>query len=126
MIKEVKQITVHDWDSFVEKTYGKPYSFQQQNGCKDRGIEVINTHDEYAEDFEATEIPFEINGEEMGVSFQTWLNTNPEDTAKHFNQSWGNNLFWERNFYPEANMIAKDLFEKGLLPKGEYQIEIDW
>jgi hypothetical protein len=124
MIKEIKQITVQDWDDLVKKTYGKIYSFQQQDGCKDRGIEVINTHDEYAEDFEATE----INDEEMGVSFQTWLNTSPEDTAKHFSPqySWDNELFWERNFYPEANMIAKDLFEKGLLPKGEYQIEIDW
>ena len=126
MIKEVKQITVQDWDNLVEKFYGKPYSFQQQDGCKDRGIEIINTHDEWAEDFEATEIPFEMNGEEMGVSFQTWLNTLPEDTAKHFEYAWGNGLFWERNFYPHASMIAKDLFEQGLLPQGEYQIAIDW
>jgi hypothetical protein len=127
-IKTVKQIDVDDWDKLVEDTYGKPYSFQQQDGCKSRGVEYINTHDDYLEDFEDTELPFEVNGEEMGVSFETWLNTDPKETAKKFNPNytWENNLFWERNFYPHPSMIAKDLYEKGLLEAGEYEIKIDW
>jgi len=128
MIKTIKQIDVSDWDKLVEETYGKIYSFQQQDGCKDRGTETISTNSDWAGDYENTEIPFEVNGDEMGVSFETWLNTKPEDTAKHFNPdyAWENRLFWKRNFYPDANMIAEDLCKRGLLEQGEYQIKIDW
>ena len=36
-ITNKKVVTVQDWDDLVTKTYGKPYSFQQQNGCQERG-----------------------------------------------------------------------------------------
>lgn len=125
--KTVKQVSVQDWDELVLSTYGKPYAFQQQDGCKGRGTEEITVpevDDDY--DYEETEIPFEVNGEEMGVSFETWLNTTPEDTAKHFNSDWENNLFWERNFYPEVSMVANDLYARGLIEAGTYGINIDW
>lgn len=127
-IKIVKQISVEEWDKLVSETYNKIYSFQQQDGCKSRGVEIIDTSDDWIEDFENTEIPFEVNGEEMGVSFETWLNTSSEDTAKHFNPEygWQNTMFWERNFYPHVSMITKDLCKKGLLEDGEYEIKIDW
>lgn len=127
-INNIKQIDVQDWDKLVSTTYNKIYSFQQQEGCKDRGIETINTEENYLEDYENTEIPFKVNGEKMGVSFKTWLDTSPEDTEKYFNSQykWENNMFWERNFYPHASMIAKDLCEKGLLESGKYQININW
>lgn len=35
------------------------------------------------------------------------------------------NLFWERNFYPDINTLANDLYKKGLIKKGEYLIVID-
>jgi hypothetical protein len=124
-INKRNQIKVDDWDDLVESTYNKIYSFQQQDECKDRGIETISTEDE-EEDFENTEIPFEVNGEEMGVSFETWLNTSPEDTKKYFEFEYENKLFWERNFYPHVSMIIKDLYKKGLIEKGEYDINIDW
>ena len=43
MLKFEKQnmVDVSDWDDLVEKTYGRTYSFQQQDGCKDRGIHPI-------------------------------------------------------------------------------------
>lgn len=127
-INTIKQIEVSDWDEFVIKTYNKPYNFQQQDGCQSRGIVGISVPSEYIDDFENTEIPFEVNGEEMGVSFDTWLNTNPEDTKKHFDSenTWENDMFWERNFYPSIGMIINDLYKKGLIEKGEYQINIDW
>ena len=130
-IKNVKQITVQDWDKFVKETYGKPYSFQQQDDCKGRGVETICVPTEYPEDYEATEIPFEINGEEMGISFETWLNTTPEYIKSKFTNDKGTldvgvNLFWYRNFYPHVDMIINDLHKKGLLEEGEYQIIIDW
>jgi hypothetical protein len=35
--KSINIIEVQDWDALVEETYGKPYSFQQQDDCKPRG-----------------------------------------------------------------------------------------
>lgn len=29
-------IEVQEWDALVEKTYGRPYKFQQQDGCQSR------------------------------------------------------------------------------------------
>jgi len=31
-IQNSKLISLEDWDNCVQKTYGKPYSFQQQDG----------------------------------------------------------------------------------------------
>jgi hypothetical protein len=125
-IKTIKQIDVDEWDNLVEQTYGKIYSFQQQDDCQPRGIVNITVPSNYVEDFENTEIPFEVNGSEMGVSFETWLNTTPEETRKHFKDDFENRLFWDRNFYPSIDMIINDLHSKGLLEEGKYQINIDW
>jgi len=145
-IKTVKQISIQDWDELVEKTYNKVYSFQQQDGCKERGVVTIWT--DGPEDFENDTIPEIINGEEMGVSFKSWLERHTEtplnptkEQLKECKYYWGKteedeskwkkdkshiNLFWERNFYPHVSMIANDLFKRGLLEAGEYQIVIDW
>jgi hypothetical protein len=147
-IKTVRQISVQDWDELVEKTYGKIYSFQQQEDCKSRGIETISTEEDEIEDFENDSIPEIINGEEMGVSFKSWIERdinaplNPTDEElKKCGYYWGKeekdkqkwktdkshiNLFWKRNFYPHPNVIAHDLFKRGLLEAGKYQIVIDW
>lgn len=121
-------IDVQDWDNLISQTYDKIYSYQQQDGCKERQTVTITVPVKDPEDFKNTEIPFEVKGKEMGVSFQTWLNTSPEDTAKHFNPKfgWQNKMFWGRNFYPHEDMIINDLYAKGLLEAGEYDIKIDW
>ena len=126
MIKmtEVNMIEVGDWDALVEKTYGRPYSFQQQDGCKGQGIFRI-TIPSIPNDFVEDSIAEEVNGTEMGVSFKAWLSRDPKNIDP-FGNEWRNNIFWERNFYPDAQMVANDLFERGLIPKGEYIINIDW
>jgi len=129
--KNTKVIEVTDWDNLITETYGKPYSFQQQDGCKSRGVHVLTIPSQYAEsnDLEMNEnILFEINGDEMGVKFNTWLNTSVEEiNKKHPERYRGqNNLFWDRNFYPDVDVIANDLHKKGLIEKGEYTINIDW
>ena len=125
--KTVKLIEYLDWNNFVIDIYGKPYNFQQQFGV-DRGIERFSVPYPYEDefDFENTSIPFEVNGNEYGVSFETWLNTSPEDTLKYFDSEFANRLFWVRNFYPDVSMIVMDLHSKGLLEEGEYVIAIDW
>lgn len=143
-----KVIEVQDWDALVQQTYGKVYSFQQQDDCKQRGVEEISTGEEYLEDYGNDTIPEVINGQKMGVSFKAWLARDPKtplnptkEELKECGYYWGKteedekewkedmnhiNMFWERNFYPYANMIANDLCKKGLLEKGDYLINIDW
>ena len=125
-----KVIEVQDWDDLVQKTYGRPYAFQQQDDCKDRGVEYITVPDtEYVHDFSRETIPEVVNGREMGVSFKAWLARDPKqelDSKDEWERKNGINLFWERNFYPHVSMIANDLHAKGLLEAGEYTINIDW
>ncbi len=147
--KSVKVIDCFDWDELVQETYNKIYCFQQQNGCRDRGTYDLTIPCEWDdEDDMNDEIPEIINGDKMGVKFEVWLkrdckeSLNPTDKElKSCNYYWGKtdedkekwkndtshiNLFWERNFYPDINTVANDLYRKGLIEAGEYVIDIDW
>lgn len=118
-----KVIRVDDFNRFVERTYGRPYNFQQQDGCKPRGTFRFKVPD-IADDYENETISNGIDSEDMGVSFKAWLERDPKECkgfARHYLD-----MFWERNFYPEFQMVANDLYNKGLLEAGEYYIEIDW
>lgn len=125
--KKVEMIEVQDWDDLVEKTYGRPYSFQQQEGCQDRGTIELTVPSIEAMDEEMNDaIPEEVNGEVMGVKFAVWLARDPKQKIRGQKYDWELTLFWERNFYPDLYTVANDLHAKGLLPAGEYVINIDW
>jgi hypothetical protein len=126
--KNVKQIDVNDWDKLVSKTYGRTYSFQQQDGCKERQSWGIIVPVEDPEDYENDTVPEIVNHEEMGVSFEAWLKRDPEQklSSPDDQESWSLALWWERNFYPNVDMIINDLHSKGLLEAGEYEIDINW
>ena len=62
----------------------------------------------------------------MGVSFKAWLARDPKEWNGDPNKKNCLELFWERNFYPSLESVANDLYEKGLLPAGNYAINIDW
>ncbi len=127
MIKftEQKVIRVSDWDNLVEETYGKPYNFQQQEDCQPRGVRHLYVPSG-EDDYENDTVPEVINGDEMGVSFKAWLARDPKEWNGEGQDRTFLNLFWERNFYPSLYAVANDLHEKGLLPAGEYIINIDW
>lgn len=126
MIKNVKMIEVSDWDKLVTETYGKPYNFQQQDGCQSRGIFHLTIPSEYACDDEMNdEIPEIINGEIMGVKFKKWLERDPNQPVAG-RTDYGIGLWWDRNFYPDIHTVANDLHKRGLIEAGEYSIEIDW
>lgn len=118
-------IDVGDWDDLVITTYGKPYRFQQQDGCKERQNVNITIPDGN-EDYENDSIPDEINGRDKGVSFAAWIARDPKEWNGKPENGFMVNMFWERNFYPDVQMIANDLHAKGLIPAGEYVIDIDW
>lgn len=126
--KNIKTIKVSDWDDLVEKTYGKPYRFQQQDGCRNRGVYdlTIPCEEDCDEEMNNT-IPEQVNGEIMGVKFCAWLARDPKRPLKgDIKAQWNTDLFWYRNFYPCVETIANDLYKKGLIETGEYRINIDW
>lgn len=127
--KNTKIINLFDFDKLVQETYNRPYSFQQQDGCKDRGIYQFEVPNKWVfEDFENDSLPEVVNGDEMGVSFKAWLERDPKQKLSNpeDQQSWSIDLWWERNFYPNVDMIIDDLYKKGLIESGEYSIKIDW
>lgn len=127
-IKNVMMIEESDWNELVQKTYGRPYDFQQQEDCRDRGTYDLIVPCPNAEDYTTNEVPEIVNHSEMGVSFAAWLARDPNKPLNDNNncESWEIKLWWERNFYPSIEMIANDLHAKGLLKEGKYIINIDW
>ena len=120
-------IDVSDWDALVTETYGRPYSFQQQDGCKARGRESLTVSLCEPDDYDnEVVVPDVINGEEMGVSFTAWLARDPKEWNGEVGDERWLDLFWERNFYPTAESIGNDLLKRGLIEAGEYVIDIDW
>ncbi len=123
-----KVINVQDWDDLVIETYNRPYSLQQQDDCMPRQRIHISVP-EYPDDYTNETVPEVVNGDKMGVSFQAWLNRDPEqklDTDDEWDRENGLELWWHRNFYPDISMIINDLHKKGKIESGKYVIDIDW
>ena len=85
-------------------------------------ITIPSRGDDYPND----SVPEVINGEKMGVSFQAWLARDPNEWNGNEEDKNFLSLFWDRNFYPDIQTLANDLHSKGLIPAGDYVIEIDW
>lgn len=124
-IRNEKVIDVGDWDKLVETTYGRMYNFQQQDGCKERQRVRLTIPDEFY-DYENDTVEETVNGPEEGVSFAAWLARDPQQGLPGREDTWGLELWWHRNFYPDVQMIANDLYAKGLIEAGDYVIDIDW
>lgn len=124
---ETKQwVSCSDLDSLVKKVYQRPYSFQQQDDCKARGTHHVSVPVKRPDDYSNKTVAEEINGEEMGVSFSAWLARSPKAWGGAKKDARYIDMFWERNFYPNVEMVLNDLHARGLLAAGDYVIEIDW
>ncbi len=125
---EKRVIDSFDWDDLVQKTYGRPYCFQQQWGCQDRGVRnlTISASEGYDDSSMNDSIPEVINGEQMGVKFDVWLKRDPTEWNGDKEDERFLDMFWERNFFPDIDMVANDLCKKGLIEAGDYIINIDW
>lgn len=115
--KTQKVIDVQDWDQLVSNTYGRPYNFQQQDGCKEWSITVPCAPEDYDR---------VVNHNKMGVSFRAWLERDPKQPLEGQRYNFQLGLWWARNFYPNVSMVINDLHNRGLLEAGEYVIDIDW
>lgn len=122
-----KVIDVSDWDKLVSDTYKRPYSFQQQEGCKERGTFELTIPSDISEDNDMHDsVPEIINGDQMGVKFSVWLARDPKEWNGKKEDKTFLDLFWDRNFYPDVHTLANDLHTKGLIKAGTYTIDIDW
>lgn len=124
-----KVITDRDLDAIVEETYGRPFCYQQQDGCRERRREYVTVPVSHPYDYPRNTIEEKVNGDEMGVSFEAWLARDPKqplNTTDRWDREHGLPLFWQRNFYPSIDMVLNDLHAKGLIEAGDYTIDIDW
>lgn len=130
--KRIEQISVQDWDELMMETYGRLYSFQQQDGCKECGTYKFTVPVISPEDYENDSVPEVVNHNDMGVSFSAWLARDPKQpldgdgTGEATSEQWEIDLWWARNFYPHVDIVIDDLYKRGLLPAGEYSIDFDW
>lgn len=121
-----KVIDLWDWDELVIKTYNRQYSLQQQDGCKERQRVYITIPQQTECEYKNTTVPEIVNGKERGVSFKAWLERNPAQKLEGQEYDFELSLWWNRNFYPDVQMVANDLHAKGLIEAGDYVIDIDW
>lgn len=124
-----KVIDLQHWNNFIQTIYGKPYNFQQQDGCKEKQAFSLDIPSKFSNDEQMNDsIPEVVNGKEMGVKFDVWVARDPEQKLSNpkSQNSWSISLWWERNFYPDIYTLANDLYKKGLIEAGEYIIDIDW
>lgn len=125
-----KVVEVQEWDRFVTDMYGRPYEFQQQAGCRSRGVFDFEVPLKYEpEDFNNTTVPENCESDQRGVSFKAWLERDPNQKLNsecEWERERGLPIWWARNFYPDISMIIQDLHSKGFLEDGDYTINIDW
>ena len=106
----------------------EPIVFNNKMAVKIVVFILLQFHGDY-DDYENDSVPEEVNHDDMGVSFKAWLARDPAqqlDTKDDWERRHGLRLWWERNFYPDVQMLANDLHAKGLVEAGEYIINIDW
>lgn len=119
------KLSVQEWDKLVTDTYKRPYKLQQQDGCKARGKFKI-TVPATAHGYQNSSVPEEVNGQQVGVSLKAWLERDPTQWGGPENKKIFLDLFWARNFYPEVQTLANDMYLKGVIEAGQYTINIDW
>lgn len=129
-IQKSNIIEASDWDAFVSATYQRPYHVQQQDGCSDRGIRRFKVPDQDNNDDMHDSVPEICNHDDKGVKFEAWLKRDPKQhlcaDEECSEEQWVIDLWWDRNFYPDFQKVANDLHAKGLLPAGNYILNIDW
>lgn len=119
-------LEVADFNELVENVYKKPYNLQQQNGCYDRRKLYLTIPSASNDNDMHDDIPDKVNGEYRGVKFATWLQRDPLQKSDNLNDDLSLEIFWHRNFYPDLNTLANDLYQNGLIESGKYGIRIDW
>lgn len=117
--KVVRQIDCWDWDEYIKTHYNKPYKFQQQAGCRDRGSVAITVPADPDDDFDD-------DWRSKQVSLQEWIDAEFDGSFDNTIEEYRTKLEGNRNFYPPLAEVINDLYDKGLLEAGDYEIIVDW
>ena len=130
-IEKLNVISDANWSRFVSETYGRPYWFSYQR-WRDQGekglyrftlpLEDIEEFDEHGE-CDVEDIP---KPKWFGVKFEYWLERDPKKPLVGQTKDEQLEDWWENSFYPSHEVIANDLFNKGILEAGDYAIGVDW
>lgn len=123
--ENLRVIENYKWNEFISSIYNLPYNYQQQNDRQNTNFEFNIPNDLEEEDLGSDSIPYEVNGEDECVKFDTWKNSDFEEIGKNFEYEVETKLFYERNFYPSIFQILNDLYNRGLIEEGDYLIRID-
>lgn len=129
--KKTNAITERDWNELVQSTYCKPYNLQQQGGCMDNGsfveFSVPNTAEDDGKDEAILEKEYHDQKDSYrGATFEQWLSRDSKKPLNGQEYDWQLDFFWSRNFYPNLEVLAQDLYKKGLLEEGHYSIHVSW
>ncbi|TDP29888.1 hypothetical protein [Nocardia ignorata] len=120
--RTVTLIHESEFSKLVTETYGRPYRFQQQDGCR-WGQDTV-----YLFDVPHPEGGWESIEEFRGCyaegvpTVEEWANTPIGD----YEHSWQTELHWRREFYPPFEAVIDDLHARGLIDAGSYGLHIWW
>lgn len=118
-IEKVNLISENDFSKLAVDTYGRPYQLQQQGDCLGQDTIIRLT------------VPEEPMGW-TGPTLEEWrerpLNLQPEEYTRGDweEHTYLRDMWWEREFYPDVQVVANDFHARGLLPEGDYVIHIWW
>lgn len=124
MIKtlDLKIIDASDWSQLVKETYNLPYNLRWQDDGIEGGIIILKVPTK-GYDYDSTPENIDFN-EGRGISFKSWLTHNPKEWEPDFSEIPFLERFGKYNFYPHLEILANDLYQKGLLPAGDYGINV--
>ena len=107
------------WNKQVSKIYGRPYSIEDQFEFN-RVLEFKVPNRSF--DFANETVEENEDTKETGVNFKSWITRDPDQKIGSDPRAFVTTLWWYRAFYPDIEVLANDLFKKGLLERGEYVI----
>ena len=82
---------------------------------------------DFAKDFKSDEVPENLDKKDQtGVSFKAWLNRDPKMKLEKQKYDFELGMWWERNFYPNLQILANDLYKKGVIEADNYTINANY
>lgn len=117
-IEDVKLIWESELSALVTETYGRPYQLQQQGDMLAQ------------ESMTRATVPQEPDFDSDLPSLEEWssrdVDAQPEGESSWSEHAWRRDLWWQRKFYPDLQLVLNDLHARGLLPAGDYVIHTWW
>jgi hypothetical protein len=129
-LNKVTLIEENEFSDFVSEVYGRPYRYQQTEGCLEKGTVKFSVPYERYFKPDYKENVNDSGNINKPVRFREWLSRDPKEKPPvglfNGDSYWYISLFWNRHFYPYFGDLIDDLHKKGYVEEGEYILRIDW